>query len=550
MGRRYGLIRKSAGRPQFVWRIFSLCLALIGLPMQTVWAQTTPTPEPPSDASSMAAERVLELTLEDAIHLALQQNLDLERERFSPRIEQTEVGKARAAFDPAIGLDATLSQTKSLSVTEVKSDPNNPDVFIPLKRFNKDGAVGLRFSQRIVTGGNYEIRFENTRNNTSPTQSGVNQSTRTIEDPRYESAVQLTFTQPLLKGFGIAVNRAPIEQARNTTAIADQQVIQVILNTVYEVQQAYWNLVFQMQDLIAKQESQKLAEDFLAENKVRVELGTLAPIELVQAETRVKTREGEVILAEAAVEEAEDRLKEVLNLPATIEEWVLRIRPVDSPSFVPNTQILVRDRVEQALKSRPDFLQSQLQIDTLEIDRQVAQNRLLPELDLQAVGRVDAFSGDFPGSAADLDQANGYYWSFGLTVEYPLGNRFARQDLRKRQLLIKQARVDQRKLRQVIVREVRQAIRAIETASKRVEVTRSATRLAKTQLEAEQEKFRLGLSTSFVVLDFQGELTNARSDEIRAISNYNIALAQLDQITGTLRYGEVKPENFKGKEKP
>lgn len=543
MGRRYGLIRKSADHPQVVWRNLSLGLALFGLAIQVVWAQTaSPSDQRRSIISARMAERVLELSLEDAIHLALQQNLDLERERFSPLIEHTEIEKARAAFDPAIGLNASLSQSKILPENRTIVLDEQGDVIGTEVEdfFSKDGEITPFLKQRIVTGGNYELRFINTRNNFSPTVSGTRAR---IEDPRTESSLELTFTQPLLKGFGITVNRAGIEQAKNTTAIADQQVIQVILDTVFEVQQAYWALVFRNQDLIAKRESQKLAEDFLAENKVRVELGTLAPIELVQAETRVKTREGDVILAEAAVENAEDRVKEILNLPATLADWVLRIRPIDSPSFTPVTRIPVEDMMEEALKSRPDFLQSQLQIDTLEIDQRVARNQLLPQLDFQAIGRLDAFGGDFLDSAANLDQTDGYFWAVGLTVEYPLGNRFARQDLRKRRLLIQQARVDQRKLRQLIVRQVRQAIRDLDTTSKRVEVTRSATRLAQTQLEAEQEKFRLGLSTSFVVLDFQEDLTIARSEEVRAINEYNIALARLDQITGKIRYRQIVLDN-------
>jgi outer membrane protein TolC len=483
-----------------------------------------------------ATERVLELSLEDAVRLALQNNLDVERARFSPQIARTEIEKARAAFDPIIGLEASISQTKVLPENQtINFDPETGVQELTIIRpFSKRGELTPNLKQKIITGGGYELRFVNTREDVAPASFGI--SSR-ITDPRYESHIELTFTQPLLKDFGIAVNAAPILQARKAAEIAEQQVVQTILDTVFEVQQSYWDLVFRIQDLAAKRESQKLAEDFLADNKVRVELGTLAPVELVQARTRVKTRQGDVIVAEAAVEEAEDRLKEVLNIPETMGTWRIRIRPTDSPPYEPVSTISIEEKIAMAFKSRPDIIQSQLRIDSLEIRRQVARNQRLPRLDLQGQGRLEAFAGGGPESLENLQKAEGYAWSIGLQFEYPLGNRFARNELQKRNLELKQALVDQRKLRRTIVRQIRRAIRDVETASKRVEVTRAATVLAQTQLEAEQEKFRLGLSTSFNVLEFQEDLTIARSGETRAVSDYNIALARLDQLTGTLRYG-------------
>jgi outer membrane protein TolC len=497
-----------------------LSVLCLGAPVS---AQTSSPAQPPAMPLS-ATERVLELTLEDAIRLGLQHNLDIERERYSPLIQFTDVEKGRAAFDPVVGVDATISQNKILPVSQTQGALAGA--------FSKNGEVTPNLRQRFVTGTGYEIRFVNRRTNVAP---GANR----IVDPRYDSSLELSFTQPLLRDFGISVNTAGIRQAEKATEIAEQQVVQAILDTVFAVQRGYWDLVFRIQDLGAKRASQKLAEDFLEENKIRVELGTLAPIELVQAETRVKTREGEVIVAESAVGDAEDQLKQVLNLPETMGTWLLRVRPTDSPPFAPATTPSVQEKVIEALNQRPDFVQSQLRIDSLEIRREAARNQQLPRLDFQARGRVEAFSGDYPESAENLGEGEGYFWSVGLKFEYPLGNRFARNEVQRRNLELKQALVDQRQLKRTIVRQIRQAIRDLETTVKRVEVTRAATVLAQTQLEAEQEKFRLGLSTSFVVLDFQEDLTIARSDETRAVSDYNVALARLDQLTGTLRYGEV-----------
>lgn len=503
-------------------------------------AQTASPPSSPPPANPPPAtvdERVLELSLTDAVHLAVQNNLDIERERYGPRIAHTDVRRERAAFDPAVGLETSISQIKVLPDSRILSFDESGTVIGEriLLPFEKRGEVTPLLRQRIITGGNYELRFINTRLNEAPSSSGTRFA---LEDPRYESSLDLTLTQPLLRDFGIAFNSAPTRRAQNTEAIAHQRVIQAILDVVFRVQEGYWNLVFQIEDLAARRESQKLAEDFLAENKIRVEIGTLAPIELVQAETQVKIREEDVIVAEAAVKDAEDVLKEVLNVPQIMDTWQLRIQPTDQPTFAPLSTLILEEKIEQALQARPDIIESQLDLESRRIARQEAENQRLPRLDLQALGRLSAFGGDAGGSLSDLPDARGYEWLFGLQFEYPLGNRAAESILQRRRLELQQALVGQQVLRLAIVREIREAVRGIEAAIKRVEVTRAATRLAQTQLEAEQEKFRLGLSTSFEVLDFQRQLTDARSAETQALSDYNVELARLDQRTGVLRYSD------------
>ncbi len=497
---------------------------------------------PPSHAQSATApanveDRELELTLANAIQLAIQHNLDIEQERFEPQIARTEVETARAEFDPVVGAETSISQTKTLPSREndIFDDAGNFLGVLVIEPFSKNGELTPFLRQKVVTGGSYELRFVNTRENISPTSTGTS---RTIADPRYESSLELSFTQPLLRDFGIEVNQAPIRRAEKSEAIAHQRVIQSILDVVFQVQEGYWEMVFRIQDLDAKRESQKLAEDFLAENKIRVELGTLAPIELVQAETQVKLREEEVIVAEAAVREAEDVLKEVINIPDVLGSWNIRLQPTDQPTFEPIPSLVVEDKLREALLQRPDIIQSQLSVESREIAREEALNQRLPRLDLQARGSLNSFGKDAGESLSDLSEINGYQWLFGLQFEYPLGNRAAKNNLARRQLELRQELAAQRRLKLAILREVRQAIRGIETASKRVEVTRAATTLAQTQLDAEQEKFRLGLSTSFRVLEFQRELTDARSSETQALSDYNVELGRLDLRTGKLRYAD------------
>lgn len=504
-------------------------------PSQTIPTPPQPTP-PPVAVQASTTERTLALSLAQAIQLTLQNNIDLERERFGPRIARTQTEQARAVFDPRIGAllshgqTRTLPQNQTLQFTET-GEVRGRSIIRP---FTEQTELTPNLSQKIILGGTYEISFVNTRERVAPANFGT---TSRLANPRYESGLALSFTQPLLRDFGIAVNTAPIRQAQQLEDAAQQRVLQMILDAVFLVQQGYWELVFRLQDLGAKRESQKLAEDFLAENKIRVELGSLAPIELVQAETQVKTRQGDVISAESAIKEAEDQLKEILNIPESEGTWALTIQPTDAPVFLPISEIPLEEKMAYALRHRPDVRQADLSVASQEIARDTARNQRLPRLDVEAKVGISGFGKDVGEAIGDLSEADGYQWSLGLRLTYPLGNRAAEQEWQKQRLLLQQALVDQRKTQRTAVRQIRQAVRDIETVSKRVEVTRAATVLARTQLEAEQEKFRLGLSTSFNVLQFQSQLSTARTNETRALSDYNVALARLDQVTGTQQHG-------------
>ena len=486
------------------------------------------------DAPPVTGERVLELTLEDAIQLALQNSLAIERERFGPLIALTDIDRAKVEFDPKVGAEVNVSATQNLPVNQFRGE-SGLQVIQPT--FDRRSTLSAYLSQRIITGGNYELRFNTDRGDQSPVDTGF--VTR-IHNPLFENSIQLTFTHPLLKNFGISVNKAPIRQAEIREQIAEQNVVQAILDTVFAVHRGYWDLVFRIQDLAAKRESQQLAEDFLAENTVRVELGTLAPIELVQAETQVKTRQGDVILAEAALRDADDQLKAVLNIPESMGSWGVRLQPTDSPSIAPVSMVAVEEQVDIALQQRPDYLSSQLDIQVRESLRDEARNQSLPRLDVIGTGRLNAHDENIGDAFSNIPDGDGYQWAVGLQMEITLGSRAKHVLIDKRNLELRQARIGQRQLVLAIVQQIRQAVRSIQTNIQRVEVTRSATMLARTQLEAEQEKFRLGLSTSFNVLEFQEDLTSALSNETRALSDYNVALAQLDQLTGMMQYHDVQ----------
>jgi outer membrane protein TolC len=241
------------------WAHYLAVVLLIAalLPAGVLYGQEETAPEansreaemPPTEEMPLATgERVLELTLENAIQLALQNSLAIERERFGPLIALTDTDRAKVEFDPKVGAELTVSERQELRTNQ------NP-MFHPI--LDSRSLLSAYLRHTIVTGGNYELRFVTSRSDQQPENAGFG---RRIHNPLFENSLELTFTHPLLQNFGIAVNRAPIHQAEIGEQIAEQGVIQAVLDTVFAVHQGYWELVFRIQDLAAKRQSQTLAE--------------------------------------------------------------------------------------------------------------------------------------------------------------------------------------------------------------------------------------------------------------------------------------------------
>ena len=333
-------------------RCFAVVLLTAALlPAGLLYGQDETTPQeagqeaesPAAAEPAMAAgERVLELTLENAIQLALQNSLAIERERFAPLIARVDTDRAKVEFDPKVGAELTASETQELRTNQ------NP-MFHPIMDSRTMLSAYLRHT--VVTGGNYEIRFVTSQSDQQPDNAGFG---RRIHNPLYENTLELTFTHPLCcRTSALPLTGRPFARPKSGSRLPSRASFRAILDTVFAVHRGYWELVFRIQDLAAKQQSQKLAEDFLAENTVRVELGTLAPIELVQAETRVKTREGDVIVAQSDLREADDRLKAILNIPESMGSWSVRLQPTDSPAFSADTTFAVEEQVDIAMRQRP-----------------------------------------------------------------------------------------------------------------------------------------------------------------------------------------------------
>lgn len=511
------------------------------LVIPNTYAQVQPQPPPATSVQppSPGASEELPLSLKRAIILALKSNLQIAIQRFSPSIQATDVTVARAVFDPVAAAEIHFSDT----VTPASARTTRTSGLMRTEDENVDFEASI--TQKLALGTEVSATASNLR--TANSFNSFNLPPSVPPDSEYQTDVTLAVRQPILKNFGTEVNRSGIVVAQKSLEQSEKQFENDVSRIVTELQRSYWDLVFAIEDLRVKKRSLQLAQDLLERNKIQVEVGTLAPIEIVQAEAAVAEREENVITAEDAVKDAEDKIKKFLNLFEDPAQRDATIVPIDRPSFDPQPVDMEQALVD-ALANRPDYARAKLEVEKAELNLRVARNQLLPNLDFVGEGGYSANQGNLGNSLDDIFDAENRHWALGAELTFPMGNREAKAEYTRRKLELWQARLHLKNLKQAIlvqvpdvVREldpdrlgVREAVRQIETDVKRVRATRAARVLAEKKLDAEEKKLEVGISTNFQVLEFQEDLAVAESNEMKAIIDYNKSLINLDRAKGTV----------------
>src|SRR3989304_1699958 len=451
------------------------------------------TVEPPAASPAGPPAQGMVLSLKESILLGLKNNLDIAIEGFNPKIREADVTVAKAVFDPAAFAEIFFSnsQPQNRAGLALNAVNENEDI---------DGAAGPR--QFLPTGANYEVRYGTNRNDT-------NTSFLQVLNPAYTNDLTLTLTQPLLKNFGVDVNRTAIKIAQNDREISGDRLRQRVMDVITQVQTAYWELVFALEDLKVAQRSLGLAKELSQLNRARVRAGVAAPVEITQAEADVAAREAGVTVAEKQLRDAEDRLKVVLNIPAQ-GEWGGAILPADPARFDP-VRLDLPGAIADGLQKRPDYRAAKVDLASRELNIRFTRNQLLPDLALEGRVGTNGLGGNFGKGSEELGAGDFYGARAGLVFSVPLGNRAARGEFLKAQLGRDQAQVSLRSLELNITAEVREAVRRIERDAKLVDQTKAARGLAEEQLRIETKRLEAGGSTPFEVLRFQRELAVAQS---------------------------------------
>ncbi|MFQ5721378.1 MAG: TolC family protein [Candidatus Aminicenantales bacterium] len=482
----------------------------------------------------LGEEKVLTLSLEDCVVKALKNNLQIAVERYNPELADVSLTRAKELFMPRFDLNYGTQKTENPPYWWIQGANT-------LVTKYKD--YGLSIVQQIPTGGNFSLSLTSYKSDT-------NQSFQLI-NPRFGSTLRFDFVQPLLRDFGFKVSRKEIIIAQNNIKISRRQLESTLLDTIYKVQEAYWNLVYSIENYKVKKQSLELAQDLLAKNKKEVEVGKLAPIEILNAEAVVASREADILQAEALIKKNEDVLKNVLNLPE--EASLGQIVPSDQPTYV-KKEISLEEALKKAYEKRPDLKMKKTDIKTKELNLAVAKNQTLPGLNLNLSYWSPGISGDRllylndnpflgiivgkeKGSASnslrDAFQLKYKNWALSLSLSIPLSNFLTKADYVRARMELEKSQLELENIKKQVLMEVKDAVREIETSAKRVEAYRVARELAEKRLEAEEKKLRVGLTTNYFVLQYQEELGTARSQEIKALVDYNLAWAKLDKALGT-----------------
>jgi outer membrane protein len=487
------------------------------------------------------------LTTEDIVTLVLQNNRDVIVSRLSPISSFYTITSLNRPFEPNFHIIANVDRANSPSRSQLTGAPS-------LLSLTQDYRVG--FDQTLQTGTIYSVDFDLNR---SSSNSSFN-----LFNPSYTGLVTYSFTQHVLRDFGRRTNTHQIRVARNNEKISELQFETEIMDLVTQAQQSYWDLVFANEDLKVKQRSLDLAAKTLSDNKIQVDIGTLAPIDLVQAEAEVATRNEDLITAQYTIEQQQDALKKLISIetdPGLVLAHLSPIEPIPQPGS--RTLLPLEQAIQYALENRPELKQATYDVENQDINIQYTKNQTLPILDItgsytqsglggtqtqrSGLGQSAAIIEVIPGGVSDvfgqLFRFNFTGYSAGFTLQIPVRNRAAHAEYSRAQNERELATSRKAALAQRIALEVRNAYTQVNMQNARVNTARTAHELAARRLEAEQKKFELGTSTVRFVLEEQSNLAEAETNEIQAIINYTKALLTYDRAIGnTLERNNIELE--------
>ncbi len=490
----------------------------VGLPFDA-WSELQPQPVTPP-------ERREAISLADAALRALQNNLDITISRQTKESRLSDIIIEQAKFDPTFSLNGQYNRIVN---------PLNRPVFggtggilQEITVFDqRNHSVTVDLTQNLLTGGNFDLNY-------SPQRSNINANVASgfLFNPAYTGGLALTLTQPLLRNAGVDLNKTFIKIAQNNATVEEHVFRDRVMTVLATVEQTYWELVFANENLKVAQAALKAAEELLASNRAKAKAGVMSNVDVLQAEAAVASRVEQVLIAEKAIRDQEDQLRRLLNPSEEELRQDVRLTPVDQPVTVLEP-ISLQEAIDVAFERRPEIVQATKNVETSELNIKFAKNQLLPTLSFQGTMGLAGLGNDYPDSVNKNFSGDFYNYGAGLVLSYPLGNRSAWSTYNKRQLEARNAQASLQSVRQQIIVGVREAVRRVQTDFKRIETTRSARIMAEKQLQAEQERLRVGLSTTRFVLDFQRDLATAQANELRAIVDYNKSLSNLARHKAT-----------------
>lgn len=514
----------------------------------------------------------LPLTLDDAIRKALENNNNIELTRDDVRFQETQIRSIQGFYDPVFSVTPTYTRNS----TTGSSATND---------FN----INSNLLQQLGTGGNFSAFFNNSRTENAFAQAQVSsgQLVSSGSSAIYTSSYGIRYTQPLFRNLKTDSTRRNLKIARRRLEQTDADFRRQTIETIAQVQRAYWDLVFALRDQQNRLANLELTRESLRQVDARIAAGAAAPLSKAEVETELANREGDLLIATQQVSIVENQLKQLLLRDVTAAEWSQTFVPTDRPAFSTDP-ISLDDAVKDAMDNRYELRRLKLAKDINDIDIDYFKNQTKPQIDLNTTFSLDGLSqggtnssftttlltsqqdifllarenetrailnlpglpqvvnpsvfvpaqpsflfGGFGRSLANTFRSDAPNFSVGLTISFPFRNRTAKANLAGAEIQKSQISTQLRAQEQTVIVEVRNAVQAVETARQRVLTARRARENAQIQADGERRLFDSGRSTTFLLFQRENALTNARNAEIRAETDYNKALADLQKATST-----------------
>jgi HAE1 family hydrophobic/amphiphilic exporter-1 len=544
------------------------------VPAETEAADKTTSPmaaRPNASRVGVQTATPLTLSLNDAIRRALENNNDVEISKHDVRFSETTLRSLRGFYDPVFTISPNFTRNQTTGSTATRDFRINSNML----HFIKPG------------GGNYQIFFNNTRSENAFTQSQLTSGTGSSTSALYQSSLGINYTQPLFRDFKTDITRRNIKIQRKRLAQSDADFRRQTIETITQVQRTYWDLVYALRNQQNQVANIDLARENLRQIIIKIDNGALAPLARYEVETELANRESELLVAVQQVSIYENSLKQLLLKDPSSAEWGQSLVPTEKPAF--NLDSVDLDAaMKDALDNRNELRRLKLQKEINAIDIDYFRNQVKPQIDFtstfslgglasggtnaafttpffssaQDIALFDAINttraqvnpalpalplplpinvpaqpgylfGGFNRSLANLFRSDAPNFSVGVTISFPLRNRTAKADLAGARIQEEQISAQTRSQEQVVIVEVRNAVQAVETSRQRVLTARRARENAQKQLEGEQKLYESGKSTTFILFQRENSLNNARNAEIRAETDYNKALSDLQRATST-----------------
>jgi outer membrane protein TolC len=488
------------------------------------------------------------VSLMEITKLALQQNLDIAIQETNQEISKKKIQEQAGSYDPQLTAQLSTNSSKSANTQTYDSSATN---------FNKqdNSQWNFTFRQAVKTGGSFQAQWNSNR--------GASNSIASVFNPNYRSSYTIQFTQPLWRNLKIDSNRANIKLANLDLNTNDSQFKQKVTDVISNIQSSYWDLVSAIRNYEIRRNSVKLAQINLRDNRKKVEVGTIAPIEVTDAEATAAAREVDLISAEETILRAENTMRSLVSNDRNSEIWKKVIIPTDLPDFK-EYKVDIDLAIDSAMKNRPELEQARINLQQLDIRNRLTRNTRKWQFDLTgqfgATGNAGpqgcqknqltgdcilvggnpilltpaALVGGLGTSYKTMFTEGFTNWQIAFQVTIPLRNRTVDSQLAQQGIQNRQQLMNIRKSEQSIQVDVRNALQTLESNRKQVESAGVARKLAAERLSGEQKRFEAGLSQNYLVLQRQNELSTQEYAELQALIRYKQAIITMQKSMYTL----------------